>query len=316
VKIFHLLYALPLLFSGVASAQDYPSRAIRVVVPYAVGGITDISARMVAQSLERAIGQTVIVDNKPGAATTVASNYVANQKPDGYTLYAASVSLPLNPYIQGNVAYKPYDDFTVLSGLTDAPFVLEVSAKKGITSMAQLVDEMKRNPGKMIMGASGVGSMNHIIAENWLKRSGLDALIVQYQGGNPTKIALLAGEIDMVFADLNIALPVIRANQAAAVAVATKSRLPELPDTPTVEESMGIGNFEGIFWTALLAPKGVSEEVIKKVSEAMNKVAQDEELKKKLEAQGVSLNIADAAQVLKRFKEAESIYAPILKTMK
>jgi len=302
-----------LSFMGSANAEKYPDRPISLVIPYAPGGITDVSMRMVAQKLEKHIGQTIVVENRAGAATTVASNYVSRQKPDGYTLYAASVSLPLNKYLQSNVKYDAFEDFTVLSGLVDSPFVLEVSSKLGIKTMDELVKKARENPGKYTVGASGVGAMNHIAAESWMQQGNVDALLVQYQGGSQVRMAILGGDIDMTFATLNEALPLKNDGKVEFIAVTTKERLKAYPDVPTVQESLGLDSFEAVFWTALLAPKGLDDARAETIRAAMREVAKDEDLRVKLEAQGVTLNVTDAPTTVKRMKSAEKSFAPIIK---
>ena len=297
---------------GVAHADDYPSRPIQLVVPYAPGGITDVAARMVVQHLEKELGQTIVVENRAGAATTVASNYVARQKPDGYTLYAASVSLPLNKYQQTGVQYDAFEDFTVLSGFTDSPFVLQVSKSLGVDSMEELLQKLKENPGDYTIGASGVGAMNHIASETWLKQADVDALVVQYQGGAQVRLAILGGDIDMTFATLNEAKPLLEDGKSLPVAVTTRERVPSMPDVPTMNEAMNVDNFEVIFWTALLAPKGLSEERVEKLRTAMKAVGEDEELREKLAAQGVILNVTDGEQTVQRMHDAVETFAPII----
>lgn len=299
--------------TGMAHADDYPSRPIHIVVPYAPGGITDVATRMVAQKLEEAIGQTVIIENRAGAATTVASNYMARQKPDGYTLYAASVSLPLNQYLQPKVQYNAYEDFTVLSGLTDSPFVLQASTAMGVSSMDELLEKMKEKPGAYTIGASGAGAMNHIAAESWLQAGELDALIVQYQGGSQVRVGILSGELDLTFATLNEAQPVLADGKAKAIAITTAERVDALPDVPTIQEAMGLENFDMIFWTALLAPNGLSEERAEKIRNAMQKVGQDEDLRARLAKQGVILNVTDAQATRQRIRDADETFAPIIK---
>ena len=298
---------------GTAQAEKYPERPISLVIPYAPGGITDVSMRMIAQKLQDQLGQTIVVENRAGAATTVASNYVSRQKPDGYTLYAASVSLPLNKFLQPNVQYDAFKDFTVLSGLADSPFVLEIDSKLGIKTMDELVKKIRENPGKYNIGASGVGAMNHITAESWLQRGNLDALVVQYQGGAQVRMAILSGDIHMTFATINEALPLKNDGKVEFIAVTTPERLSAYPDVPTVQESMGLDNFEAVFWTALLAPKGMDEARASKIRAAMQEIGKDEELRAKLEAQGVTLNITDAQTTIERMKAAEKSFGPIIK---
>ncbi|MFW8567206.1 Bug family tripartite tricarboxylate transporter substrate binding protein [Orrella sp. 11846] len=300
------------VMSGSSFASDYPNRPVKLVVPYAAGGITDVSTRMVAQALEKELGQVIVIENRPGGATSVASNHVSQQKPDGYTLYAASLSLPLNKYLQPDVKYDAFKDFQILSGLADSPMVLEVGKGVSANNLTELVEAMKANPGKYTIGASGVGASNHIGAENFLMRTGTDGLIVQYQGGAPVRTALLAGEIDMTLATLNEAQPVLKSGDAKAVAVATMERLDALPDVPTINEAMGWDDFEVVFWTALAAPAGLDPEVAKTIEAAMAKVGSDAQLRQKLQESGVTLNVTSADQTVERMKTADRTFGPII----
>lgn len=299
--------------SGPVQAESYPSRAIQLVVPYAPGGITDVAARMVAQQLEKELGQTIVVENRAGAATTVASNYIARQKPDGYTLYAASVSLPLNKYLQTGVQYDAFKDFTVISGFTDSPFVLQTSKAMGVSTMEELVGKLKEKPGAYTIGASGAGAMNHIASETWLQKADVDALVVQYQGGAQVRMAILSGDIDMTFATLNEAQPLLAEGQTTPIVVTTSERVDSLPDVPTMQEAMKLENVEIIFWTALLAPGGLADDRAAILRDAMKSVGENEELRQKLAAQGVILNVTDEETTIKRMHAAVDTFAPIIK---
>lgn len=315
-KLAFIFAGLTGIVGGAAHAADYPSRPIQLIVPYAPGGITDVAARMVVQHLEKELGQTIVVENRAGAATTVASNYVARQNPDGYTLYAASVSLPLNKYLQPSVQYDAFNDFTVLSGFTDSPFVLQVSKSMGVSNMEELLQKLKEKPGDYTIGASGVGAMNHIATETWLKKADVDALVVQYQGGSQVRMALLSGDIDMTFATLNEAKPLLEEGKSLPVAVTTLERVPSMPEVPTMNEALNLENFEAIFWTALLAPKGLSEDRVEKLRTAMKAVGENEELREKLAAQGVLLNVTDGEQTVQRMRQAVDTFAPIIEDFK
>lgn len=312
MRKFTFLFAGLMGISGVAHAQDYPSRPIQLVVPYAPGGITDVAARMVAQRLEQELGHSIVVENRAGAATTVASNYIARQKPDGYTLYAASVSLPLNKYLQSGVQYDAFKDFTVISGFTDSPFVLQASKSMGVSNMNDLVAKLKEKPGHYTLGASGVGAMNHIASETWLKQADVDALIVQYQGGSQVRMAILGGDINLTFATLNEAQPLLADGQTIPIAVTTSERVDSLPEVPTIKETLGLEKFEVIFWTALLAPQGLPDDIANKLRTAMKAVGEDNDLRQKLAVQGVVLNVTNEEDTIKRMHAAVDTFAPII----
>src|SRR5690606_22947903 len=181
-----------------SSAGNYPSGPIKLVMPYPAGGMSDVSARTIAEALSSKIGGTIIVENRPGAASTVASNWMVHQKSDGYTLYAAPVSLVLNPILQPQVGYKPYEDFTPISMLLYSPFVLQVNKDMGADNVKDLVALIKAHPGKYAIGTSGVGSINHLAAEYFINEFGLDMIVVHYKGGAPASQDLVGGQIQMM----------------------------------------------------------------------------------------------------------------------
>lgn len=306
-----ILGASALLASTAVWATDYPTQPVTLVIPFSPGGLTDTSGRLIGERLSEELGQPVVIENRAGAGTTVASNWVAQQEPDGYTIYAASVSMALNHLIQDEVNYT-LDDFTYISGWIDSPFILHVHPSLEVSDMDELLAKIRENPDTYAIGTSGVGAVNHLASEFWVDVGDLDLAIVHYQGGAPARQDLLAGNIEMMFAATLEALPILEAGNTVGIAVTTRDRLDVLPDLPTVEEAMGLDFFEAVFWQTLVTPAGTPDDVVERLRSAMEVVGQDEELRAALAEQGVLLNVTDHEAVMERLATAEDVFGPLL----
>lgn len=307
--------ALVPMVGTVAHANEYPNDVIRLVMPYPPGGMSDVTSRAIAAELAKKIGGNIVVENRPGAASTVASNYIKNQKADGYTLYAAPVSLVLNPMMQEGVSYKPYEDFTPVSMMIYSPFVLQVNKDLGVKSVGELVDLIKKNPGKYAIGTSGVGSINHLSAEYFMKQFGLDMVVVHYKGGTPAAQDLVGGQIQMMFSAANEAKPMMDAGRTQGLAVTTKTRLPMLPDLPTMAEATDLKDFEAVFWMAMMGPSGLPENIQKKLSNAMLELKDNPEFVKKMDDMGVQLTVSNPVGVTENLKRDEQKWGDIIQKL-
>lgn len=312
-----IIFATGLLVPLIATAQvsSFPNKPIRVIVPYPAGGMSDVSTRALSSELEKKLGTTIVIENKPGAASTVASNWMRTQKPDGYTLYAAPISLVLNPMMQKDVAYKPYQDFTPVSMMINSPFVLQVNNGLGVKSVKELVDLVKKNPGKYAIGTSGVGSINHLAAEYFKKEFGLDIVVAHYKGGVPAAQDMVGGQIHMMFSAANEAKPLMDAGRTTGLAVTTKTRLSSLPNLPTMAEATDLKDFEAVFWMAMIAPAGMPPEIQKKLSDAMVSLKNDPEFVKKIDQLGVQLNVSDPSVVSANLKRDEQKWRAIIQKL-
>ena len=269
-----------------AGAQGYPNKPIDLVVPFAPGGTVNLTARLLATRMSQMLGQPVIVDNKPGAGGAIGAAYVAKARADGYTLlYATMGSQVIQPLLTKNLTFSPAKDFTPIALFATVPNVLAVSANTPAKNMAELLQYAKANPGKLNMGSAGQGSVNHMIGELFMLRTGVKFTHVPYKGAGPATTDLLGGQIQILFANLPGLQPYAKAGKIRLLGVASHQRNPAIPDVPTFEE-LGIKNAETESWSALMAPAGTSAEVIRKQQDTVRTVATDPAMVKQLIAEG------------------------------
>ena len=236
--------ALVLLPLSVSAQTDWPNRPVTMVVPYPPGGLNDAVARVYADKMQAELGKAVLVDNRAGAATTVASNYVAKAAPDGYTIYAGGTSLIINPTLTGNVQYDPHKSFDLVSLMSFTPFILHVNADFPAKNMAELIAIVKANPGKFNIASSGVGATNHLAAELLNVQAGLQLVHVPYKGGAQAGQDVAGGQAQMMFSASLEAKPLLASGRTRAIAISSQQRSPAFPDIPTVVESTGLKDFE------------------------------------------------------------------------
>ncbi|MBL0898018.1 MAG: tripartite tricarboxylate transporter substrate binding protein, partial [Reyranella sp.] len=217
--------------------SDYPTKAITFVVPYPAGGLNDAIVRVIGERMSAELGKPVLIDNKAGAATTLASNFVAKAPADGYTLYGGGTSLIINPTLQGNVQYDPHKSFDLVSLISFTPFILQVNADFPVKTMAELIAYLKANPGKFNMATSGIGATNHMAAELFRAKTGLQYTIVPYRGGAQAGQDLAAGNAQMMFSASLEAIPFLQSGRTRAIAISSLKRSPSFPEIPTVDES-------------------------------------------------------------------------------
>lgn len=312
------LAALLILGASLATAQPsvaYPGRPIKVVVPYAPGGMTDVSSRAVMDRLGKELGQPVVIENKAGAASTLASNWMVTQPADGYTLYAAPVSLVINPILQGAVQYDARKDFEAISLMIDSPFVLQVHPGLGVRSMKELLARVREHPDRYAIGTSGAGSVNHLAAEYFLRAFNLKVAVVHYRGGAPAAQDLMGGTIQMMFSAANEAAPLMRSGRTVGIAVTTTQRLALLPDVPTMEEASGLRDFEAVFWMALVAPARTPAPILARLREAMQKIGTEPELRERLARLGVELVTSTPRDVQRRMDRDEAKWGQLIREL-
>jgi len=307
------LAAIAAVWSNAGHANDYPTRAIRLVVPYPPGGATDLVARLVATQLAKQFGKPVVIENKPGAAATVGSEFVARSAPDGYTLLVATPALLIEPALGRQLAYDVRRDFLPISTTATGSFLFTVNAQLPPKSIAEFISYAKANPGKLNFGSPGIGATNHLAAELFRQAAGLDMVHVPYRGEALALNGLLGGEIQMFLPTYISAGPHIASGLLRVLAVTSDQRTPVLPEVPTVAES-GLPGYEGGFWHGIVAPAGTPAAIVERWHTEIVAATRDPELKGKVEAQGLELVSSTPADFAARIERELSVYAKAART--
>ena len=281
-----LLGLLLTAVSAWAHAEDYPARAVRIIVPFTPGGNTDIVARLLATHLSRIWGKPVVVENRPGAGGTVGTDYAAKAAADGYTLQLAALATNATaPSVYPSLPYDPIKDFAYISPLTFTPNVLLVNAKLPAKNLPEFISYVRANKGKLAFSSPGVGISNHLAMELLLKQADIEALHVPYKGSAQATTAVLSGEVQMTLDPVSSSLSHIRAGTLRPLGVSARSRSPLLPDVPTLAEG-GIHNVEAYTWTGLAAPAKTPREIIAKIHRDVGTVLALPEVRERFAAMG------------------------------
>ncbi len=286
--LFTLASILVLALPAHAQPQPYPSRPIRIVVPLCPGGFTDVVARILQKELGASIGQPIIVENKPGAGSTIGTSEVAKAKPDGYTLVMISTTHVITPHLYKEVPYDPIKDFTPVMKLGEGPYVLVTHPSLGVKSVAELIALARREPGKIDYASSGNGSSQHLVGALFVTMAGAPMNHVPYKGSSGAMNDLLGGQVKVSFVGMPNALPNIASGKLRALAVSTRKRSPDLPDVPTLDEA-GVPGFDATIWLALLAPPGTPRDVVQKLNSDVAKVLSTPESRKLMSSAGVDV---------------------------
>jgi tripartite-type tricarboxylate transporter receptor subunit TctC len=270
-----------LLFASLSpavAAQDYPSRPVRIVVPFAAGNSSDVATRLIAQYLSQAWGQQFVVENRPGAGAIIGTEYGAKQPPDGYTLIFGSTGpLAISPTLQSNLPYK-LTDFAPVASFAWTPQVFVVAANSPIDSIQTLIKMAKAKPGELFYGSGGNGTTQHLIMSNFASVANIKLVHVPYKGGVAALTDLIAGRIAVLSDVTSVVLPQIKAGKIRAIGVTTGTRLPQLPSVPTIAEQ-GI-HFDMKSWMTLWAPAGTAEPILAKLSSQIDKIKKMPEVQK------------------------------------
>ncbi|NDH61987.1 MAG: tripartite tricarboxylate transporter substrate binding protein [Alphaproteobacteria bacterium] len=312
-----LLGAASASLAAPALAQGFPSKPIRLVVPYSAGGGADTTARLIAPKLQEALGQTVVIDNKPGAGGAIGDDFVAKALPDGHTLLIGAFAHAVNPSLMAKMPFRTPDDFAPVSLLVTVPELLVVTPSFPAKSVSELVAMAKAQPGKLSYASSGNGSAQHLAAELFKMRTGTDIQHVPYKGGALAVADVAAGHVPFYFGNMSSALPQVRAGRVRALAVTSPQRSPAAPEIPTMAEA-GVTGCEISEWNALLAPAGTPPATIDRLNVELVKILRQDDIKAKfadLGAQTIASTPAELAAFLRaeQAKWAEVVKAAAIK---
>jgi tripartite-type tricarboxylate transporter receptor subunit TctC len=287
------------------SAADYPTRSIKLVVPYPPGGPTDILARVIADFLGRDLKQAMVVENKPGAQGAIGAEMVARADPDGYTLLIPAGSMIVqNPLLYKKLSYDPARDFRMLALVTDFPVLMEVHPSVPARTIAEFVAYARQNPGKLNFGSAGTGGTIHLAGEMFKRMAGIEMTHVPYKGAAPALTDLMAGNIQVMFDSVSTALPPVRSGMLRALGVSSAQRFRELPDVPTIAES-GYPDYLVSVWYGVAAPAKLPEEVAQKLTDSLNRAMNDEAFRATLEKIGYTVFRPRSAAEVKQFIDAD-----------
>ena len=279
-------FVIMLACLGAARAADYPNRVVTLVVPYPPGGGVDAMARVVAQKLSDAFHQQVIVDNKPGAGGTLGTRAVARAAPDGYTLLLGHTgTISINPSLYAHAGYDPRKDFAPIGLVASMPIALIAHPSFPAQSVADVIALAKKEPGKLNVGTSALGTGGYMTAEHFKSQAGVDVVVVPYKGTAPLMTDLLGGHVPVAFGVLPPALGNIQAGKLRAIAVTSAKRFSLLPNVPTFDES-GMPGFEAVLHYGLLAPAGTPADIVDRLSVELRKLVDNEEVKKRIHFEG------------------------------
>ena len=291
MKLKLIFFCLTLCFglNGHAQTNKWPDKSINMIVGFPAGGPTDLAARTLAPAMQASLGQTIIVENKPGATGTIAAAQIKRSAPDGYTLFVSSIgTFVVAPHLIKSVTYDPIADFDYISLPFQAPNVLVTGPARPERTVAEVLAALKNNPNKLTFASSGVGASDHLSAELLWQQTNTTGIHVPYKGGAPALQDTLGGQVDFFMTNINAVLPQIRAGKLHPIAITADKRSPALPDVPTFGEA-GVQGMEVYGWQGLTAAKGLPLDVKKKLSDAAIQAMQDPATVKKLQDLGITI---------------------------
>jgi len=304
-----------LIAAFAAQAQNYPTRPVRIIVPFAPGGATDIVTRIVGQKLTEMWGQTIVVDNRAGAAGNIGAELAARATPDGYTLFMPSGSvMTANQHMYAKLSFNAEKDFVAITNVAGGPQVIAVSNQMAARSLKELIALAKAKPGSITFGSAGIGTQTHLAAENFLYTAKIEATHVPYKGEGPALQELVGGQIQFLTPNLGASIGFIKQGRIRALAVTSRQRSPQLPDVPAVAETLP--GFENVGWFGLVAPKGTPKAIIDKVHRDVVQVLGQPDVRRRFDDIGMTAIGNTPAGFTKAMKEESARWAVIIRERK
>ncbi len=308
-----LVFAVTLSFCGVLGAQSYPSRPIKVVVPWPPGQATDIAARVVAERLQHSLGQPFVIDNRPGAGGAIGSDLVAKSAPDGYTLLAASSGpLSIMPNLQ-KTPYEPLKDFAPISLIAAVPFALVTNPSFPANNAKEFIAELKANPGKYTFSSSGTGATAHLFTELFNSMAQIQARHVPYKGSAPAITDIINGQVTYTIETVAATAPHVKSGRLKTFGVSTARRAGALPDAPPLAEAAGLPEYDAAAWIGYAAPPGTPREMLARVSVEIQKALQSSELKERYLGLGLDPVSSTPDEMAAFMRREQERYASIIK---
>ena len=299
------LLVLAVFVAGAASAQTYPTKPIRLIVPLVPGGNQDIVARAVAEEMAKGLGHPIVVENRPGQSAIIGTQFVKNSPPDGYTLLSVSVTFARVPAVVKAAGYDPRADFTGVSLICRIPQVLVVNANSPIRTVQDLVAQAKAKPGELSFGGSGNGSTGHVAAELFMRMTGVKLLQVSYKGNAQAIVDVMGGQITMMFDQVSTSAGPVRGGKLRALGVTQLTRSAVLPDVPTLDEQ-GLKGFEDVTWNGIVAPAGTPRDVLARLHKEIARATSQPEFHKRYLERGIELQASESPEAFTSYIRSEA----------
>jgi tripartite-type tricarboxylate transporter receptor subunit TctC len=310
-----LAFSAAALMAFAAQAQTYPAKPVRIIVPFAPGGATDIVTRLLAQRLTTAWGQQVVADNRAGASGNIGAELAAKSPPDGYTLFMTSGSVvSANQHMFRKLNWNPEKDLVAITNVASGPQIIAIHPSVPAKSVKDLIALAKAKPGSLTFGSAGIGTQTHLAAENFLYTAGINATHVPYKGEGPAMVDLVAGQIVFVTPNLSAAIGYVQQGRLRALGVTSRQRVPQLKDVPAVAETLP--GFENLGWFGLMAPTGTPAAVIDKVYRDTAKALEAQDLRKRFDDLGMAPVGNPPGEFAKAIREESALWAKVIRARK
>ena len=313
-RILQIGAALVALMGGLAFAQGYPTQQIRLIVPFAAGGGSDILARIIAEPLSKRLGQSIVVENKPGGGATVAADLVAKSPPDGYTwLFTTAGPQITNPYLMAQLPYNPFKDFAPVAMLAKSVNVLVVHPGVPAKNVRELIDYAKANPGKLNFSSSGIGASSHLAGELFKQMAEVDIIHVPYRGTGPSTTDLLAGNVHMAIDSASTLLPHIKSGGLRALGFATLERQPAMPELPTIADTLP--GFDGSSINYISVPAGTPPAIVERLNREIEVVLSDRDIARRMTELAIAPIIETPAELARRITDEQQKWKRVIERM-